>query len=556
LCLFLILSGFFSLSLSTYYDSYLSPSSKTPSIGTSLSRWPVTTDGINRPIYPRLVDLNQDNQLELIVVTGNGSVYICDEKGVKTPTWPKNYLTPTTIWFFPDSLISDFFPSTEGLEIGLYQVLANQTALFLIIDLEGNILGEWAFHNMTAPSRPLLLSRYYAFPIVCFWNENANSTSQIFILNLWDPFMTAQGFLIDPYASLTFATSFFAPYSKSSHLLFLSSANNIYHVNSQGDILYNWTHPLINQSSSCSLFVTGFTYQDNPLIFYTSDSGQLLAWDLQGVEIPSWNQIPENDHFNFSTSSSEYYVMGTFPIAADLDGDNIRELVTSWTWLNDRLEWRNRLIITFQADGTFSSNNVLYFENELSSYSPFIADFNRDSSFDFLLFGRYGGFTFLSSDGSVIPEYEDFPAMEIHRTVLLGDLTGDNFCELFLTTPWGAIYAFQTQVVGRSIVTESLKLHTKTDFWDRDYDGLLDQDEIFWGTNPLLNDTDSDGHSDLVELGILFTSPFRAPTLLETLFLDLLVPISKTFGRLFFAVGLMGLLTVLTRSCFRKSNLR
>lgn len=510
-----------------------------PAIWKLLPGWPIITDGkvANSP-QPRLTDIDQDNTLELIAVTGHGTVYICESSGNQAAGWPRNYAVSSKKYFYPDAFIADFFPLNPGMELGFYQILENGTSYFLISDLTGTILGEWLYPNMARASQPILLTQENHPPVMCFWNRNS-TTSQVILHTFQATKTPIRQIIIDQYASLIRGNSFRDPITGEEQLLFVSSSNTIYHVNRTGHILHQWSHPSIcvEDKGLIALFACEFEYEGEVTFFLINDSGQMLAWDSSGRELDSWHQIPNKSFCNLSFQES--IRIRRFPIAADLNKDGIRELLTSW-------QCDTGLVIIFSAVGF--PEFVLY-SNGTPFYgwqSPLIADFNQDMTYELLVYGRWDGFRFFTLNGTEIVDYKVYPPAEIYGTVLLGDITGDNFCELFVTTYGGKIYAYTTPVVGRALWTESSQFYILNDFWDRDHDGLIDKDEEFWGTDPLSNDTDADGLTDYEEIGINFTDPLTEPSQLEQIFHHFILPNLAIIGIGVFVMGFgMSVVTIL-----------
>ncbi|MFX0182837.1 MAG: hypothetical protein ACFE95_07125 [Candidatus Hodarchaeota archaeon] len=522
LAVILIFSG---ITITAYHKYSLEQ--RIPPIGKLLPGWPIKTDGKGATIpYPRLFDIDQDKNLELIAVTGQGTVYICEASGDQTEGWPRNYALSSTEHFFPDTFIADFLPLNPGMELGFYQILENNTSYFFIADLTGTILGDWFYPNMSH-SLAILLTKENHPPVMCFWNMNS-TTSQVILHSFQDTKTTIKNIIIDPQASLITANSFRDPITGEDQLLFLSSSNTIYHVDRTGRILHHWSHPsiCIGNERLITIFALEFEYEGEVTFFWVNGTGQMLAWDAHGLELDSWHQNHNMSFLNLSLGQSFYITR--FPIAADLNKDGVRELITSWGS-------GTGLIIIFRADGF--PGYILYSNKTNFWYTPLIADFNQDMTYELLVFGRYGGFHFYLPNGTDLEGNDVYPIQEIYKTVLLGDITGDNFCELFFTSLGGEIYAYTTHVVGRALWTESSRLYVLTDFWDRDYDGLIDKDEKFWKTDPLSNDTDADGLTDLEEIGISFTNPLTANSPLDDIWYRLFLPYGAHFGRIILAIG-------------------
>ncbi|MHA2345715.1 MAG: hypothetical protein ACXACP_03260 [Candidatus Hodarchaeales archaeon] len=537
LTLGLIIASSSLLLLTDHYYNSVTHLHTVPPTGELLRGWPLITDGMHyQNSYPRLYDINNDTSLDLLAVTGHGTVYVANSTGTQLFGWPRNYAAENMAYFFPDTFIADFVASNSGVELGFYQLLDSNTSKFILTDLEGTILSEWLYPNMTAAFQPFFLTDLSSnTSLLCIWNKN-NPENQITLHHFTIENNTMKNLVIAPNASLISATAFQNPVTHEISLYLLSSNSIIYRVNSTGSVLNSWTHPLLNASTDWlnSLFAVNFEYGSAEVILWTNSTGQILAFTPHGEVIDSWIQKLTVSDF-FSPTFVEDMYLGKNPIAVDIDKDGIRELITSW-------DTQHRLIISFRANGTIIPEGVYFSNLSLPSYTPLVADFNLDSNYDFLITGRGGDFQFISSNGEVLTSLDKYPFTDIYRTVLLGDLTGDNFCELIFTTSNGEIYAYSSPVVGRSMWTESTHFYLMTDFWDRDHDGLIDRDENYWGTNPLNNDSDDDKITDFDEFSRYNSDPLNKsdpPLTIEW------IALIRDLGRLLFAFSLISLLVLL-----------
>ena len=182
--------------------------------------------------------------------------------------------------------------------------------MFILVDLEGNILQKFVYPYITDVIEPILVKHEDNSPIMCFWSTNTSSHPQIIFQYFNDSQFTNYSISLTQNGTLTSVTKITNPISNQDQLLFLTSSNYIFHINYYGSILNSWTHPLINQTEEINrfhqIFALSFEYGGELTVFYTSQKGQIIAWDLQGVEKSSWNQIPEIEYVNTSSSPLEY----------------------------------------------------------------------------------------------------------------------------------------------------------------------------------------------------------------------------------------------------------
>ncbi|MFX0182836.1 MAG: hypothetical protein ACFE95_07120 [Candidatus Hodarchaeota archaeon] len=529
--------------------------------------------------HSQLADFDGDNILDLLLCSWNGTIMIVNGSGNILPGWPKKLQTGQKPLPEP---VSDDFLSLGTPQMVIYDANSGNHSLSLV-DNHGVLLQQHsvAFPEDTNARLHYLPQRDSNLPLVVlwaqpFWTDFNLTCYKSDSSTLWIYSPTINYTYEFSIQSQNEPTSYVLPtyntFEERWELDILTANATVFRYTLLGDLITTFSLPGFTNTPYALLFSVPNIRVGQNLIFCLNDTGEMCAWGPTG-EIQSEWTIQLDDPLPGGTW------IGNYPLLADITIDGTPEIILVGV--------RPNKIYIFDITGQIIPGwpQVFPFPESITSYTtPVIIDVTRDSSNE-LLFSVLMGFTFNYYDfqGNFSPVWQENPPNSYYQTTdfLIGDITGDNRCELIYSMAWGKpgiVTAVETGWVGHA-PWPFQRGPTTNIFWDTDQDGLQDKEEVFFGTSVTSNDSDNDGLSDYSELNQYLTDPLSSDSDHDSLsdgrevqiglnprcpdsnyngIIDGFDPLprirTRDLIRVFFGVGLIGCLVLYLNSKFSRQS--
>jgi hypothetical protein len=351
----------------------------------------------------------------------------------------------------------------------------------------GYTVQAWNFDGTSVPGWPQTVASYVLEGAPAFGDIDGDGEGEIVVTNHG---LTSGGFIYAFHKNGTPVTGFPVNHGYSSRTPVLanmdnsggleiivnkrlSSAGEVYVYRGDGSVFPGWPKS-INHVPASSSAVGDITGDNIPEVISESYSS-LYAWSADGSPLPGFPFTMPNSDVNSYSS----------PVLADLDGDNIRDIVFGTHVLGG-----GGYIYAVKNNGTVISGWPNYTGYWIYS-PPSVGFINGDNNVDVAI-GNGGGtisgspvFSLLAfnKNGTALTGFPVNGLWSIDNQVLIGDVDNDNFSELIIddnTTSggMGKYLGFNhdgTQMTGNWPIYTTLSTFFSTPMlWDVNRDGALD----------------------------------------------------------------------------------
>ncbi len=294
----------------------------------------------------------------------------------------------------------------------------------------------------------------------------------------------------------------------------------VYVFNYQGQVLPGWPKATIN-SVRGGIAVGDLDGDNLPEVTCVDELGKIYAWHADGSEFIDGDSNPLTDGVFYTMAGNTFAY--TTPAIADIDGDNINELIVG--------SQASQLFV-FKQNGSIATGFPYALGASIAG-SPVVADVDNNGDMEILVNETVGGFKAINHDGTLLFSqfFSNNPWNNFFQTTpAVGNVTGDAKLEIFVARANGNIYGMQSNGVVLAGWPKQYSATTYTEsspiIGDIDGDGILDivlGDETqyihAWNASgtpiagfplktadamrgvPTITDVDGDGDVDLVAAG-------------------------------------------------------
>jgi subtilisin family serine protease len=491
-----------------------------------LDGWPYDTGGeIGASPFgefgtsPLIVDLENDGDMELVMTSLDGGVYVLNANGMDKPGWPVFVDSGDAL---PYSPLGYCAPAVGDMDHdGNLDIIVRDQRYVYVFDKNGILLPGWPF-DMTYPTPAFMR---LPSPVVADVNQDGHF--EVIVVNNFDVYIfKGDGSFLSGWPNTGDVPG----------IRLIHSTPAVGDIDQDGDLeiviqaqKYLGETGAVNQTGAVCVFHhdgtlasgwpkdTGLGSRTSPVLGDLDGDGDLeilaaaigndvpseytytvFVWHHDGSDFPGWPQSIQTDvsnPFEFSTGLS----------MADLNEDGQLEIILLTQG------FPSLALHVFSSDGQLfweaSSEAFVFGMNAI----PVVADVNGDGGLEVMV-PRYhttGGIEVFDRHGDMIEEMSKSIPERISLMPGIGDLDGDGRLDLAVGSQSGKIYVW---TMPGSDEPGSLawpmyqhnpqrtgNYHYTPVFSDTDGDGLRDHIENMACTDPHDTDTDDDGILDGVE---------------------------------------------------------
>nr|MBC8526131.1 hypothetical protein [Candidatus Cloacimonadota bacterium] len=201
----------------------------------------------------------------------------------------------------------------------------------------------------------------------------------------------------------------------------VSISDTTFSINYQGERLWAAYTPHDAQRTMSFADIDNDGYLE---ILQTTRSGWVYILDKEGNNYPGWPKY-------FGTPSPWYSYIISTPVAYDLDGDRIKEII----WGDFDHNYQSYLYVVDINGENYNDNFPFPISPGVSGGAPAIGDVDNDGIPEIVCMGYYDLFI-LKPDGSILNGWPQQPfdgnACYSITSPVLADLTGDSFLEIIV----------------------------------------------------------------------------------------------------------------------------
>jgi hypothetical protein len=234
-----------------------------------------------------------------------------------------------------------------------------------------------------------------------------------------------------------------------------------------GNVLPGWPQPVENYIRA-GMVVGDINGDDVAEIIAVDEFGVLYVWNPDGTEYIDGDGVPSTPGVFYRMSGNS--ILAAAPAVADIDGDNVKEIVAG--------SQANELYV-FNEDGSIVPGYPLALIEPICG-SPVVGDVDDDGDLEIVVNELYGTLAVYHHDGSTLWTRWFPNNITFGPSPALADITGDGKLEVFIPSANGYLYAIKSN---RNFVPG----------WPVEYSS-----SNYTESSPVISDLDGDGSLDVI----------------------------------------------------------